>query len=333
MKESARFAVPAEIFFFPCILAILPCCRAIRVEISSACDEGIETRVDATSANAATSLYMAFSVILRDMLCIPAFGQINPPTKVRLILLLYEQASCRMEWNRFHHVCWLFMHHRFVLSISIAALLVQCTGLESRANPEQAKQAAVTKYVNDPAFHKAILTATTNYKRWGKLDTQLRLAPVACLPALGMGPRPGLPLPLDAKTKPKMSESGDGSTHGRKLYYLYIQDSMAYSNFTAQPVGQTIVKESWVPKIIDDGPNGKKSVPGEKYALFVMLKMAPATPNTDDGWVYGTVSPQGEVTSSGRVQSCMECHQQTSNDRMFGVKSDRLLAPPDSLSQ
>ena len=44
------------------------------------------------------------------------------------------------------------------------------------------------------------------------------------------------------------------------------------------------------------------------------------TPDTDEGWVYGTVSADGKtVTSAGRVQSCMNCHQDAPHDRLFGV--------------
>ena len=45
----------------------------------------------------------------------------------------------------------------------------------------------------------------------------------------------------------------------------------------------------------------------------------PKTPGTDDGWVYGTVSADGKtVTSAGRVDSCMRCHE-TRKDRVFGI--------------
>jgi hypothetical protein len=47
--------------------------------------------------------------------------------------------------------------------------------------------------------------------------------------------------------------------------------------------------------------------------------MDPKTPGTDNGWVYGTVTADGkQVTSAGRVKSCMACHQRAPNDRVFG---------------
>jgi hypothetical protein len=52
--------------------------------------------------------------------------------------------------------------------------------------------------------------------------------------------------------------------------------------------------------------------------LFIMYHVDPATPGTDNGWVYGTVTPDGKtVTSAGRVASCMRCHQSLSG-RLFG---------------
>ena len=51
-----------------------------------------------------------------------------------------------------------------------------------------------------------------------------------------------------------------------------------------------------------------------------MFKTDPQTPGTDEGWVYGTVTPDGQqVTSAGRVESCMMCHQGAPHDRLFGL--------------
>jgi len=49
-------------------------------------------------------------------------------------------------------------------------------------------------------------------------------------------------------------------------------------------------------------------------------KVDPATAETDAGWVYATVAPTGEVTSSGRVASCMGCHEASAtHERLYGV--------------
>lgn len=57
-----------------------------------------------------------------------------------------------------------------------------------------------------------------------------------------------------------------------------------------------------------------------RSGLFVMLKLEPGTEGTDQGWVYGTLSPDGKmVTSAGRVASCMACHTKDTHDRVFGL--------------
>jgi hypothetical protein len=60
---------------------------------------------------------------------------------------------------------------------------------------------------------------------------------------------------------------------------------------------------------------------GALAGLYVMVKKAPSTPGTDQGWVYGTITPDGSVTSAGRVASCMGCHKDAKVDRLFGVKT------------
>ena len=51
-----------------------------------------------------------------------------------------------------------------------------------------------------------------------------------------------------------------------------------------------------------------------------MFREKKDTPGTDEGWVYGTVTADGKtVTSAGRVASCMKCHVQAKNDRLFGI--------------
>ncbi len=58
----------------------------------------------------------------------------------------------------------------------------------------------------------------------------------------------------------------------------------------------------------------------EPAGLFIMFKVDPATPDTDEGWVYATVSPAGQLTSSGRVSACMGCHETSAtHERLFGV--------------
>ncbi len=118
-----------------------------------------------------------------------------------------------------------------------------------------------------------------------------------------------------------------------------------------EPVGQVVVKEAWVPEEVRDGE--RPAGPGdmrrklkvrrggqwveeevafdpyvrrdsqlyrakEKAGLFILFKADPEAPGTDEGWVYGTVTPDGkQVTSAGRVESCMSCHRDAPHDRLF----------------
>lgn len=134
-----------------------------------------------------------------------------------------------------------------------------------------------------------------DYESYGKVDDVLRWAPGLC-------DRPDPP-------KPRLSEAPSTSPHGRKLYFLYAKDWEAYARgHPTQPVGQVIVKEAW------EAVDGK---PGAKQGLYVMMKTGDV--DSDAGWIYGTLTPDGRITSEGRVASCVDCHRDA-KDRIFGLK-------------
>ena len=109
-----------------------------------------------------------------------------------------------------------------------------------------------------------------------------------------------------------MSAAGASTPHGRKLYHLYAKDWDAYTKGGVQPLGQVIVKEAWEPL-----PGDR---PGAKQGLYIMLKTSAEAVDSDAGWVYGTLTPDGRtVTSVGRVASCMSCHVDAPKDRIFGL--------------
>lgn len=152
---------------------------------------------------------------------------------------------------------------------------------------------------------RAIPAAATGYLSYGRVDEQARRAPTACEAPTPAGPR--------------MSQSRDPETHGRKLYYLYAKDRTAYLQAcdVMQPVGQVIVKESWHPA---EGSTFLKPVAGAPAPLFLMVKTG--EPDSDDGWIYATATPDGKtITGWGKLASCMECHQQAKHDRLFGLTS------------
>ena len=190
-------------------------------------------------------------------------------------------------------------------------------------------------------FDALLQRAATEYRTFSLVNLAARPAPAACL-----APSPWTP------ASPRLSRSTHDATHGRKLYFLYVKDFQTYftieysatgpwrqPNELAKP-GQILVKESWTPihvgSAADAPPRAYARPPqprrvehteidghiyrtGQQADLFIMLKLDPATPDTDNGWVYGTVSPNGKtVTSAGRVESCMKCHLEAPHDRLFG---------------
>lgn len=173
------------------------------------------------------------------------------------------------------------------------------------------------KVENDKQFHAQLLDIAGKYESFGKVDDMSRWAPWLC-----SAPPP---------PKARVSKSADTGTHGRKVYFLYAKERDAYMKLSANQVGQIIVKESWMPPAeVGNGNSaenmstttGSAKVPTQKKDLFIMMKLDPAIANSDDGWVYGTVTPDGKtVTSAGRVQSCMSCHTNAQHGRLFGLKN------------
>jgi hypothetical protein len=168
------------------------------------------------------------------------------------------------------------------------------------------------------------LAIAAEYTAWGRVDDELRWAPFLCR----------APMPAVAR----MSESTDGQTHGQKLYSVFVKDRAQYPKGAA--AGQVVVKESWSaepvtgvqypplpsePKGGGDNfyPYAKKGDTVYRAAaragLFIMFKVDVPTSDTDEGWVYATVAPGGQVTGAGRMQSCMGCHVTATYGRLFGV--------------
>jgi hypothetical protein len=183
-------------------------------------------------------------------------------------------------------------------------------------------------------FADEALKIAGNYKSWGRVDDELRWAPFLCR----------IPLP----GSPHVSHSNDPATHGQKLYSVFAKNNANYPN--GPHTDQVVVKESWVPEVVTtpdasynpnsyyqtDGGNratidadhfygyakGEGGVvyrAGTPAGLFIMFKLAETTPDTDQGWVYATVTTGGEVTSAGRVATCMGCHESADHERLFGV--------------
>jgi hypothetical protein len=154
-----------------------------------------------------------------------------------------------------------------------------------------------------------------------------------------------MPIPPRAR----FSASPDEATHGQKLYTIYAKDPVAYG-FPASPMApegqptslgdplQVLVKEAWTPRSttepnpdVFDHPSrlrpalrdGTLHTPDQPAGLYIMFQLPPETPDTDQGWVYGTIAPDGQtITGAGRMAGCMGCHVEApGGDRIFGLPS------------
>ena len=174
-----------------------------------------------------------------------------------------------------------------------------------------------------------ILHASLCYEGYGRVDDETRWAPYLC-----RQPFPG-----------RARVSRPATEHGQKLYTLFARHRNDYvrEGGAPQPEGQILVKESWVPREVPQAEadkamtaawecrtrngawipyarkDGRAYRATERAGLFIMVKTGGPESEADQGWIYGTVSPEGKVTSAGRVASCMSCHQDAKGDRIFGI--------------
>ena len=177
------------------------------------------------------------------------------------------------------------------------------------------------------AFKTQALAIANTYTAWGRVDDEVRWAPSLC-----RLPYPGIARP---------SESNDPTTHGQKLYSVFARNHAEYPD--GPHTDQVIVKESWTAELVTDADAGfhpeshdagagatdnfypyARSDGGvyraaEPAGLYIMFKVTPPTPDTDEGWVYATITATGELTAAGRVSSCMGCHEVAPHERLFGV--------------
>ena len=209
-------------------------------------------------------------------------------------------------------------------------LFAACAG-----DPQPSAQVAAESLDAGGPGTAGVRRAYETYRTWGRVDEPARWAPTMC-----MAPPP--------PARARRSASGDRGTHGRKLYSLFARDRVAYQDegLALAPIGQVLAKEAWLPVEIEpselpelfpaanpgdlvDGwlpyarsEDGRAWKAGERGALFLMMKLDPQEPGTDEGWLYATVEPDGQVTSMGALESCIECHRRAPRDRQFGLPHD-----------
>lgn len=172
-----------------------------------------------------------------------------------------------------------------------------------------------------------------SFGTWGAVDNQFHWAPGLCA--------------MPAEAVQHMSGAAADTPHGEKVFVLHALDALAYWKATdtrsplpstlartagplrtRKDVEQVLVKESFVPRKLGDGYYGGHIIPaardkerfgaGDPIGLFVMAKLAGEPEGTDAGWIYATVAPSGEVTASGSLAACRDCHAKEA-DRVFGV--------------
>ena len=196
-------------------------------------------------------------------------------------------------------------------------LLTSCSGLAVEPDPVPGTAE------NNPAFHGRLRELAAAYPSYQRVDDELHWAPYLC-----RQPEP---------SHPRRSASMNLDTHGRKLYYVFAKDRDAYLSRNAKTPaisGQVVIKEAWEVAEVPATTTYDATVSPVRYlredgklffakqitSLFIMYRTAAATPDTDNGWVYGTISADGQtITSSGRVQSCMGCHVKAPHERLFGI--------------
>ncbi|MHC4819417.1 MAG: cytochrome P460 family protein [Planctomycetota bacterium] len=71
------------------------------------------------------------------------------------------------------------------------------------------------------------------------------------------------------------------------------------------PAGSSVAKEGWK----DD----------QRAMVFFMEKRAAGFDADNGDWWYATVDGKGKILNAGKVQSCIDCHANASNDYVFGT--------------
>lgn len=217
---------------------------------------------------------------------------------------------------------------------------------------------------NDKAFHETLTGIAKHYKKAGYVDFEARWAPGLCrAPILGTDYTPAQARLSASKDDDTHGRKLYFLFAQNKQTYLQVgkdKDAKKVDPLKArvsedvfgaagmpkelQALQQFIVKESWAPEAATEQEaqqlprfgdwrlstvlkDGKWYKPGKQGALYIMVKLDAKTPGTDEGWVYGTLTPDAQtVTSSGKVESCMSCHTKATHDRQFGLTPTEKVA-------
>lgn len=214
---------------------------------------------------------------------------------------------------------------------------LSCTGL---VRPEPDRELA-----RHPA--ERLLQIAAEYRQYGRVDDLMRWAPELCM--IPPPPTPHASRSTDPATHGRKLYM---------LYARQRDAYAALCGARARGAGETgaqvVVKEAWrpveLPGVSPDAarprsPLREESAAGldvrqdeggtyfpyvvdggrvfradEPAGLFIMYESRADDPDADAGWVYGTVSADGQtVTAAGRIASCMSCHRDAPHGRLFGA--------------
>lgn len=155
-----------------------------------------------------------------------------------------------------------------------------------------------------------------------------------------------------APSGPVVSEADSDSIHSQKLYHLFATDPQAYhatiDDITEAPIGLILLKEtheaieldgraSRVPEELESPeffwqrassirssvPN---LVPGQITEYFFMAKVSQESAlATDNGWLYGEMDLDGNITTLTSTGRCFECHSRSPYDRVFGIPKPKIM--------
>ncbi len=246
-------------------------------------------------------------------------------------------------------------------AVLTAAMLSGCMGGVEKGDLPRAETTAPADGPGEGRpFEGQLLEIARSYESYGPLEEAMKVSGFVCdfTPdrfLSGLTPA-GTFTPETARETRKAPQAmhyspGGDRTHGKKLYLLFAKYRyLEAAEGPTYPVGQAVVKEAWVPEEVKDegaplaavtrkvkvhdGEREDRVLPyarrdgrlyhaKEKAGLFIMFKLDPATPGTDEGWVYGTVTADGKtVNAVGKIESCMKCHRDAPHDRLFGLPEE-----------
>lgn len=246
-------------------------------------------------------------------------------------------------------------HPKLVAAAALGSLLMiqsSCSTSPSKDATAQVKSPETPRSLapeDKRRVEDQLRTIAQQYAKYSRVsDERVGWAPESC-----MGPPPPSVKPTAA---PEASPHGRKLyfLYARdEASYIEMSGNHWHPRTTSyvNPVGQAVVKEAFTPvpaegerarydelkkavhRFDHDTPeareferftetdDGKLFRAGDLSTLFVMLKLDPKTPGTDQGWVYATIDKDLKtITSMGAIDSCMNCHKQTDRDRLYGKK-------------